>query len=327
MKKIGLLMILGLTILVVGACSNEEGDAASNAEDVITIGIIQTSEHPALDDGRDGFIRVIEAEGFNVEWDIQNGAGDATTLATIAQRFVNNEVDLVLAIGTPAVQAMAAQTSDIPIIGTAITTYTGAGVVESHEAPRTNVTGASNLMPTYRQVELVLEFAPDIERVGILYTSGAINSEVQAIAMREHLAMLGIEYDVLTITNVNDLQQVATTLAGRNDVILTPSDNIIATALPLIENISLETGTLLFMSETNMTLGGGIATVSISHYELGAQSAHMAARVLRGEADPATMPVEYQTEVGYIVNGHMVRAHGLTVPERLLPYVQYPEEN
>ena len=326
-KQIAILALIVMGVALT-ACNEETGNnpaPSDTNEEILTIGILQSVDHPAFDDALQGFMDAVEGQGFTVEWDIQNAQGDASTLATISQRFVNNDVDLVLALGTPAVQSIATETTEIPILGTAITSYEAAGVVNSHAEPGSNVSGTSNLNPIDQQVDLIFEILGELPTIGLLYTSGAANSEMQVDIAREHLISLGVEIDELTITNVNDLQQVATTLANRVDAIWVPTDNIVASALPLVQQISLETGTPFFPAETNMIIGSGIATLSVNHYDLGYQTGEMAGRLFRGEAEIATLAVEYSNSFSYIVNGSLAAQLGITIPARLEAYVVYPE--
>lgn len=318
MKKI--LTISTLFLLLLSGCG-EENTLITDYYDV-HIGIIQLMDHPALEDARQGFVYSIENQGFLVNWDYQNAQGDHSTLQTISQRFVNNDVDLVLAISTPSALSIANETDTIPIVGTAITSYEAANLVQSNESPGFNVTGASDMNPVEAQIELMFEFLPNATHIGLLYSSGEPNSVLQAGMARDYLDAMGVSNETLTITGINDLQQVATTLASRVDAIWIPTDNNIANAMPVIYQISLDSGTPFFAAEGNMTMVGGIGTLSINYFDLGYQSGIMAGYILRGESEPATMPIQFAQGLTYIVNGHMADLLGIIIPERLLPYVE-----
>jgi len=322
MKK--LLALLLITALIVGftACGN--GSPAGN-DGTFQIGIIQLMEHPALDAAREGFMAALESEGISAEFDYQNAQGDAPTLSTIAQRFVNNDVDLILAIATGSAQAVAAETQEIPIVGTAITDYEVARLVDSNEAPGGNVTGASDMNPIAEQIALIQEFMPEIGTLGIVFSSNEPNSVIQAEIAQGVAESLGIEVVVGTVTNVNDVQQVTTSIANQVDAIYIPTDNTYANAMSLVAQISIDTNTPVFGAEPNMVMGGGIATLGIDYFDLGFQSGRMAAQILRGEAEPATMPIQWAENFSYTVNGYMVEALGITVPERFLEYIQFSD--
>ena len=289
------------------------------------IGIIQLMEHPALDAAHEGFVAALRDEGITVSFDFQNAQGDIAVLSTIAQRFVSNNVDLVLAITTPSVQVMAAETETIPIVGTAITSYERAGVVYSNEEPRFNVTGASDMNPIEAQINMLLEFVPDIQTLGIIYSSNEPNSVYQAEIARAVAEALGLTVVEGTVTTTADVLQNTLSIAGRVDAIYIPTDNTHANAMAVVGQVSIDTGVPVFAGEENMTMGGGVATLSVNYFELGYQSGLMAATILRGEGVPATMPIQFAQHYNYIVNGYMVEALGITVPERFRDHVVFPD--
>ena len=339
MKK--LLALSSLSLLFLTGCTVAEPTPASDnpvveapiqddqnnyevtePQELVHIGIIQLMDHPALEAARAGFVYSIESQGFNVEWDYQNAQGDQSTLQTISQRFVNNNVDLVLAIATPSAQSIANETSTIPIVGTAITSYEVAGLVVSNEEPGYNVTGASDMQPIGAQLELMLYLLDGATNIGLLYSSNEPNSVLQAGIARDYLDSFGIANETITISNINDLQQVATALAERVDAIWIPTDNAIANGMALVYQISVDTMTPFFAAEGNMTMTGGIGTLSVDYFSLGQQSGVMAGYILRGEAEPSTMPIQFAAGFDYIINGHMAEQMGIIIPERLQAYVQ-----
>ncbi|MCL2579361.1 MAG: ABC transporter substrate-binding protein [Oscillospiraceae bacterium] len=340
-RLVGLLLAV---ILVLAACGGAQTSAPTPAptadapaagdapapdagdEPAFEIGAINMVEHPALEAAFAGFLQALEDEGINFTVDYQNAQGDAATLTTIAQRFVNNNVDLILAITTPGAQAMASETEDIPIVGTAITDYVVARLVESNEAPGTNITGASDMNPIQAQIELMLEFLPDMQTIGIMWSSNEPNSVHQAEIAQQVAQSLGLNVEVATVTTTVDVPQVALSLAGRSDAIYVPTDNTIANAMAAMAGVSLESGTPVFAGEENMTRGGGVATLSVNYFDLGHQSGVMAAQILRGEGVPATMPIQFAQGYNYVVNAEMVEALGLEVPSRLLSYLWHPDE-
>jgi len=320
-QRVLALFIAFLFVFTLSACGGGGAD-----DDVIRIGIIQIMEHPALDDARYGFMDAIASQGFEVEFDYHNAQGDTATMATIAQRFVNNNVDMILAVGTGAAQAVARETEEIPIVGTAITNYEVAGLVESNERPGFNVTGASDFKPVEAQVAMIEEFVPGIQTLGILYNSSEANSAVQAEVARAAALALGWTYDIGTVTTTGDVQQVTTAVANRVDAIYIPTDNTFANAMPVVAQVSLDTGTPVFAAEANMVMAGGVATLSFSYYDLGYESGLMAGMILRGEAVPAEMPIRWSTNFFYIVNGYMADALGIAVPAQYQDYIWRPED-
>jgi len=288
------------------------------------IGILQLVEHPALDAAREGFIFALEEAGIDFEYDFQNAQGDTQVVNTIAQRFVGNNVDLVLAIATPSVQAMAAATEDIPIVGTAITSYERAGVVYSNEAPGGNVTGASDMNPIEAQINMIVEFVPNIQTLGIVYSTNEANSVYQAEIARAIAESLGLSVVEGTVTTTGDVQQNTLSVANRVDAIFIPTDNTHADAMGIVGQVSIETGVPVFAGEENMTMGGGIATLSVNYFELGKQSGQMAVQILRDGANPATMPIQFADSLNYIVNGFMVEELGLDVPARFADNIVHP---
>ena len=294
---------------------------------VFSIGIINLVEHPALSAAREGFFAALHEEGIVFEYEYQNAQGDIPTLATIAQRFVANDVDLILAITTPGVQTMSAETYTIPIVGTAITNYVAAGVVYSNEAPGHNVTGASDMNPVEAQINLIREFLPDMQTLGIIYSSNEPNSVYQASLARAVAEGLGLTVVEGTVTTTGDVQQNTLSVAGRVDAIWIPTDNTHADAMPIVGDVSITTGVPVFPGEENMTMGGGVATLSVNYFELGKQSGRMAAQILRGEGQPATMPIQFAQGYNYIVNGFMAEELGIAVPARFLNYIRHPDAN
>jgi len=329
------LMVVGIFTLLTACGGNETTQAPGNvspgqetqdgAAQAFSIGILQLVTHPALDAARDGFLAALNEAGIDFEYDYQNAHGDSQIVNTIAQRFVGNNVDLVLAIATPSVQAMSAATESIPIVGTAITSYERAGVVYSNEAPGGNVTGASDMNPIEAQINMILEFVPGIQTLGIVYSSNEANSVYQAEIARGIAEGLGLTVEVGTVTTTGYVQQNTLSVANRVDAIFIPTDNTHADAMSIVAQVSLETGVPVFPGEENMTLAGGVATQSVNYFELGKQSGQMAVAILRDGADPATMPIQFAQTLNYIVNGFMVEELGITVPERFADSIVYPE--
>jgi putative tryptophan/tyrosine transport system substrate-binding protein len=325
MKKvsIALLVILLLGSLVAfGAC---QADETPDDAQTYTIGIIQYVEHVALDSAREGFVAALADNGFvdgeNITLDVQNAQADQSNLSTISDRFISNNVDLVLAIATPAAQAIAGKTQDIPILGTAITDYLVAKLVTSNEEPGGNVSGTTDMNPIKEQIDLLVQLAPEAQTIGVLYTSNEDNSILQASLAKEAIEALGLTYTEVTVSNSNDVQQAAQTLVGECDAIYLPTDNIMAASMPIIHSVTVEAGIPVVCGESGMVSGGGLATLGINYYDLGYQTGLMAVKILNGEATPATMPIEASTDFDFVINSTVAEELGLTVPEDLQQYL------
>ena len=297
---------------------------------MLKIGIIQYVEHAALDAAREGFVKALKDNGYvdgqNIEIDVQNAQADQANLKSIAQRFVNDKEDLILAIATPAAQAMASETKDIPILGTAITDYEGAKLIDKNEAPGGNVSGTTDMNPVKEQVDLIKKLVPGVKTVGLLYTSSEDNSVLQAGLVKDACKDLGLAVKEATVTSSNDVQQVTQSLVGKVDAIYIPTDNVCASAMPVISQITTDAKIPVICGEANMVLGGGLATMGIDYSKLGYQTGEMAVKILKGEAETATMPIESQTEFAYTINGDIAKAIGLTVPQDLKDAVVYPSQ-
>ncbi|OUQ59171.1 sugar ABC transporter substrate-binding protein [Tyzzerella sp. An114] len=302
--------------------SNETSENTENTDsEMKKIGILQLVEHDALDNTREGFIAALAEEGFvegeNIEIDIQNAQNDQSNLKTMSQKFVNDGVDLIFAIATPAAQSAATETTEIPIIGSAITDYVEAGLVDSNEAPGGNVTGTSDKTPVKEQFDLLKEILPDVETVGILYNSSEVNSEIQAGYAKEAAEALGMKYEMGTVTSTNDISQVVQSIVGKVDAIYVPTDNTFASAMPLVASVTDTSKTPVICGENGMVSGGGLATLGIDYYKLGEQTGKMAAKILNGE-DPATMPVEFSDVQDICVNLDTAKTIGVTIPDSVM---------
>jgi len=328
-----LVMVLALSALV--ACDQAEepqattnGEQATTAEpqaDPITIGIVQIVEHPALDAARDGFIEGMAEAGFiegeNVIYDIQNAQGDQSTLSTIADRFVNNEVDLILAIATPSAQAIAARTTDIPVIGTAITSYTAAELVDSDEVPGGNITGTTDMNPVGDQIQLAIDLVSDAETIGLIYSSAEANSVYQINIAKQYIEDKGLQWEERTVENTNEVHQAMQSLVRSADVIYIPTDNVVASAMAIVGEIAGEAGIATITGESGMVASGGFATMGIDYFDLGMLSAEMAVEVING-ADTATMSIRTVPGDEIVISEEALERLGKTIPDRFMPYVQ-----
>lgn len=287
----------------------------------IRVGVLQLAEHPALDAARNGFIdRLVELgykPGVDIVFDVQNAQGDFSFAVPIAQKFVADRVDLILAIATPAAQAAANITSEIPILITAVTDPVAAGLVNSIEKPGTNVTGTSDLTPVRAQLELLKEIAPNARRVGILYNAGEVNSVVQVELAREAARDLGLTLVEATAPTTSEVLMAAQSLIGRVDALYVPTDNTFVAAIESVILVAERSRIPLIVGEDQSVETGAIATIGIDYYLLGAQTADIAQRVLQGE-NPADISIEYQSEMTVVVNLGAAKRMNVTVPNSVL---------
>jgi len=273
--------------------ATDETAEASSDEKVYNIGVLQFIQHDALDASNKGFFKALDDKGIKYNADQQNAAGETATCQTIAQTLVDNKSDLIFSIATPAAQAVAGITSDIPIVVTAVTDPAQSELCDSNELPGTNVTGTSDLTPVKEQMELLKEILPETKTVGILYCSAESNSEIQAAMAREALDELGIAHEDYVVSSSNEIQSVVESAIGKVDALYAPTDNVIAAAMSTVGMIATENGIPVICGEEGMTMAGGLATYGIDYFELGYKAGEMAAKILTEGANPAEMPIEY----------------------------------
>ena len=310
--------------------SSTSDEAKQSENDKLKIGIVQLVEHASLDASCQGFIAALADNGYidgeNIEIDFQNAQNDQSNLKTISQRFVQNNSDLILAIATPAAQTIATETTEIPILGTAITDYIEAGLVESNDSPNGNVSGTSDRTPVKEQLELLKQILPDAKTVGIMYNSGEVNSEIQAKLAQDACDELGLSYELGTVTNTNDIAQVLQSIVSKVDALYIPTDNTFASAMATVGAISEESKVPAITGATGMTEVGGLATVGIDYFKLGYQTGEMAVRILKGE-DVSKMPVEFTADADIIVNLDIAKATGIEIPSDIVDKAKIIVEN
>lgn len=275
-----------------GGASEDGGDSSGT---VYKIGVLQLTEHTALDAANAGFVNALDDSGIAYEIDQQNAQNDQSACQTIATTLVNGGCDLILAIGTPAAQAVAGVTTEIPIVGTAITDFAASGLVADNDAPGGNVTGTSDMNPVDDQIALLQEILPDATSVGLLYCTAESNSEVQIAMAEEALDAAGLSHDRYSVSSSNEIQQVVESMVGRVDAAYAPTDNTIAAGMTTVAMVANENGLPVVCGEVGMVENGGLASVSINYEELGYRAGEMAVEILTQGADPAEMPIESMT--------------------------------
>ena len=315
MKKILAIALTLAMVLTMTACgaSQPSGEAASDGKFVV--GVCQLVPHVALDQATQGFVdRLTELLGAeNVTIDVKVAAGDSATCAPIVNDFVAQEVDLIMANATPALQAATAATSEIPILGTSVTEYGVAmGIEDFTGTVGGNVSGTSDLAPLDKQADMITEWCPDAKNVGLVYCSAEPNSQYQVDTVQAYLEAKGLNVTQYPFADSNDMAAVAQTACDNSDVIYVPTDNAVASSTGIIDGVCQPAGVPVIAGEENTCAGCGIATLSISYYDLGVKTAEMAAQVLKGEADIATMPIGYADKQTPKYNAAICDALGIT---------------
>lgn len=287
------------------------------AEDAYTIGICQLVQHEALDAATQGFRdAVTEALGDRVTFDVQNAQGDVFNCTTIMNGFVSSGVDLILANATAALQAAVTATADIPVLGTSVTGYAVALDLEEFDGTvGGNVSGTSDLAPLDGQADLVQELFPDAEQVGLLYCSAEPNSQYQVDVMTEELTARGYACEPYSFSDSNDLTSVVSAAAASCDVIFVPTDNTAASNAELIANICIPEGIPVITGEVGPCKICGVATLTISYYDLGYETGRMAVRILADGEDIGTMPVEFAPVFTKVYNPELCEKLGVEVPD------------
>ena len=291
--------------------------AAPSEGATYTVGICQLVTHDALDAATQGFMDALnEALPGQVEFDVQNAAGDSNTCSTIVNSFVADGVDLILANATPALQAATAATADIPILGTSVTEYGVALNIQGFDGTvGGNVSGTSDLAPLDQQAAMIYELFPDAETVGLIYCSAEANSQYQVDTVKAELEKLGYTCELYPFADSNDAAAVTQTACDASDVIYVPTDNTVASNTGIVDNICQPAGVPVVPGEEGIAKGCGVATLSISYYDLGVTTGKMAAQILTGEADISSMPIAYAENFTPKYNPVICEALGLTLPE------------
>ena len=297
------------------ASSAAAGSAAASG-DSYTVGICQLVQHAALDAATQGFEDALTAEfGDNVKFDFQNAQGDSATCATIANGFVSAGVDLIMANATPALQAAQSATNEIPVLGTSVTEYGVAlGLSDFSGTVGGNISGTSDLAPLDQQADMIVEWMPEAKKVGLLYCSAEANSQYQVDEVQKYLEAKGVTATQYAFSDSNDLSSVCQKAADENDALYVPTDNTVAANTGIVDGICRPAKKPVFAGEEGICSGCGVATLSISYYDLGYTTGEMAVKILKGEADISTMPIEY-TDVTKKYNKAVCDDLGLTAPE------------
>ena len=304
--------------LTLAACGSAQDDAQSAENpDAYIVGICEQMEHVSLSEATQGFKDALtEALGAdNVTFREQNAGGEQTNCTTIINGFVSEGVDLILANATWPLQAAQSATADIPVLGTSVTDYgTALGIEDFSGTVGDNISGTSDLVDLEAQAKIVQELFPDAENVGLLYCSGEPNSVYQIETVRESLEAMGYTCEVYAFTDVNDLASVTQAACDASDVIYIPTDNTVASNTESVANVALAAGVPIVGGDPGICSGCGVATIATDYYELGRLTGEMAAKILTGESDISTMPVQYGA-MEKLYNHANCETLGITIPE------------
>ena len=316
MKKLIAGALLASMVFSLAACGGTD-DEGNGTEATYNVGVCQLVEHEALDAATDGFVDALKEKlGDDVNIDIQLAQGEPNNCTTIINNFVSGNVDLIMANATPALQAAVSGTDTIPILGTSVTEYGVAlGIDNFSGTVGGNVSGTSDLAPLDGQAAMVKELFPEAKKVGLLYCSAEANSQYQIDVVTEELKKLGYECTPYSFSDSNDLASVCTSAVENSDVIYVPTDNKCADNTGIIDNICRPAKKPVIAGEEGIARGCGVATLSISYYDIGYQTGVMAAEILAEGGDISTMPIAYAPTVTKKYNAEICQELGITVPD------------
>ena len=286
-------------------------------EEVYKIGVCQLVEHVALDDATQGFKDALtELLGDKVDIDVQKASGDSAICITIVNGFIAEDVDLILANATPALQAAQAGTDQIPILGTSVTDYgTALGIEDWTGVTGTNISGTSDLAPLDGQAALIQELFPDAKEVGLLYCTAEAKSVYQVEAIEKYLTEMGYNCTPYGFTDSNDVASVAQNACMNSDVLFTPTDNTVASCTEAIRNVVEIEGKAIIGGDEGICAGCGVATICINYYDIGYAAGEMAYEILVNGADVSTMPVEFAPAFEKVCNAELAEMLGVAIPE------------
>ncbi len=317
-KALSLALVAILAVAMLTGCGGPE---AKVDDGLPTIGIVQIVEHPSLDTIRESIIAELEAKGYKdgetVHIDYKNAQNDTNNLKTICQGFASSNCDLIIAIATPSAQAALGETTEIPILFSAVTDPVEAGLVETMEKPGGNITGTSDRVSASKIMDLALRVSPDAKTVGAVYSTGEVNSVSVIRELNEYADKHGLKVVEAGIMNSSEIQQAAQSLVGKVDIAFSPIDNTVASSMPTIVDVMNKNKIPYYVAADSMVADGGLATDGINYPALGKETGDMAAEILKG-ADPGSMPVKVMEDTQIYVNLATAQAIGITLPEDIL---------
>ncbi|WP_019851397.1 ABC transporter substrate-binding protein [Desulfitobacterium sp. PCE1] len=312
--------VLALSLLLTGCGSKAAGQGNTDGGKT-RVGIVQIVEHPSLNTIRESTIAELAAQGFkhdeNIIIDYKNAQGDQTNLKTIAQKFVENNYDLIIAIATPSAQAVVSESKEIPIVFSAATDPLGSGLVTNMERPGGNVTGTSDRVSPEKIMGLAEQITPGIKTVGALYSTSETNSVSVIKDLKDYAVSKNIQVIEATVTNSSEVLQAVNSLTGKVDAIFIPIDNTVASAMPAVAQAANKAQVPVYVGADSLVKDGGLATYGINYTVLGQETGKMAAEILNGK-NPGDIPVKSMTDMDIYLNQKTADAIGITIPADIL---------
>lgn len=322
-RAVGIVMsgLLAVTLTACGSPPQETGSASKSTEPkMLKVGITQFIEHPALDSVHkgieDGLAEAGYENGKNLQIDFQNAHGEINNTVSIAQKFAGDKSDMVVAITTPSAQAVAKVIQDVPVVFSTVTDPVSAQLVSSLDKPDKNITGTSDKVSMEQQLELIQSFMPNLKKLGVLYTTSEVNSEVQVKDLEAAGKKKGIEVIKTGISSQSEIQLGAQTLVGQVEAILIPIDNTVVSSFEGVLSVTEKAKIPVFASDVDTVKRGAVATYGIDYYKMGKQTGQMAARILGGQKVAGT-PVEVSKETDLYINSRAVELYGLEISDNL----------
>ncbi|CYW72327.1 tryptophan ABC transporter substrate-binding protein [Streptococcus suis] len=315
--------IIALTVMVIAALflTQKEQNNSSNSTEKVKIGVLQFVTHDSLDEIYKGIKAGLEEGGYsttdNLEIDFMNAEGDQSQVQTMSKKLVENGNELLIGIATPAAQGLANATTELPIIMGAVTDPVGANLVTDLKNPGGNITGVSDQTPVADAVSLIKEITPDAKTIGVLYSSNEDNSKIQVAEFKTAAEEAGYTVLEYAVASSNEIAATVEVASSKADVLFTPVDNTVASAFSTVVSVANKTKTPIFTSVEDMVEGGGIASVTLSQYDLGVATGKMAAKILDG-ANPADTPVQIFNEGTVVVNQKVAKELGITLSDDVI---------
>lgn len=309
------MMLVVLSMVLTGCGSSKEDDGT------VKIGLVQLVEHTSLDQIRESIIAQLEEDGYvdgeKIVIDYKNAQNEQSNLKTICQGFVADDVDVIVAITTPATQAAMGETDEIPIVFSAVTDPVAAEVVSDMKKPGGNVTGTSDVISVEKIMGLADQITPGFKTIGALYNSSETNSVSAVEALKEYAAANGLEVIESAITSANEIQPAAQNLAKKCDIVFSPTDNTVASAIATANQVFIDAKVPFYVGADSMVKDGAFATYGVDYEYLGQETAKMIEEIING-ADPAEMPVRTMDEMAIYINSQTAADMGLEIPKDIL---------
>lgn len=317
-KSFAILMVLLMAVsMMLAGC----GSSGGSDEETVKIGLVQLVEHTSLDQIRESIIAQLEEEGYvdgeNIEIDYQNAQNEQSNLKTICQGFVADDVDVIVAITTPAAQVAMGETNEIPIVFSAVTDPVAAEVVADMEEPGGNITGTSDVISVEKIMGLANDITPGFKTIGALYNSSETNSVSAIEDLKEYAEANNLKVVESAITSANEIQPAAQNLAKKCDIVFSPTDNTVASAIATANSVFIESKIPFYVGADSMVKDGAFATYGVDYEYLGQETAKMIVEIING-ADPAQMPVRTMDEMAIYINSQTAKDMGIEIPEEIL---------